>query len=154
MKRISPLSSTPTPISISGQFDTDRDAVIARARENGIGIILTVGCDLPSSQARLPNWLAGTRTSMPASASIRTMPLTVDDAASGRAARAGRTSPRLSPSARSASTSTATAPRAMPSGRPSARQIRLAREVGMPLIVHDRDAHDEVLAILREEKAR
>jgi TatD DNase family protein len=31
------------------------------------------------------------------------------------------------------------------------RQIRLARELGLPLIIHDRQAHDEVLAILREE---
>ncbi len=33
-------------------------------------------------------------------------------------------------------------------------QIRLARRRGLPVIVHDRDAHDEVLAILAEEKAR
>lgn len=32
-------------------------------------------------------------------------------------------------------------------------QIRLARELGKPVIVHDRDAHNEVLAILREERA-
>jgi TatD DNase family protein len=33
------------------------------------------------------------------------------------------------------------------------RHIRLAREVGLPIVVHDRDAHGEVLRILREEKA-
>jgi TatD DNase family protein len=33
------------------------------------------------------------------------------------------------------------------------RQLRLAREVGLPVIVHDRDAHEEVLATLREERA-
>ena len=32
-------------------------------------------------------------------------------------------------------------------------QIRLARRRKLPVIVHDRDAHDEVLAILAEEKA-
>jgi len=32
------------------------------------------------------------------------------------------------------------------------RQIRLAREVGKPIIIHDRDAHEDVLAILTEEK--
>jgi TatD DNase family protein len=32
-------------------------------------------------------------------------------------------------------------------------QIRLARRRGLPLVVHDRDAHDEVLSILEEEKA-
>lgn len=33
------------------------------------------------------------------------------------------------------------------------RQIRLARELALPLIVHDRDAHEDVLAILAEEGA-
>lgn len=32
-------------------------------------------------------------------------------------------------------------------------QIRLARRRGLPVVVHDRDAHDEVLSILEEEKA-
>lgn len=33
------------------------------------------------------------------------------------------------------------------------RQIALAKEVGLPIIVHDRDAHQDVLRILREEGA-
>ena len=32
-------------------------------------------------------------------------------------------------------------------------QIRLARKRGLPLVVHDRDAHDEILSILSEENA-
>jgi TatD DNase family protein len=32
-------------------------------------------------------------------------------------------------------------------------QLRLARKVGLPVIVHDRDAHDDMLAILDEEGA-
>jgi TatD DNase family protein len=32
-------------------------------------------------------------------------------------------------------------------------QIRLARRRGLPVVVHDRDAHDEVLSILSEENA-
>jgi len=31
--------------------------------------------------------------------------------------------------------------------------LRMAREVGKPVIIHDRDAHERVLAILREEQA-
>ncbi|MDP8222002.1 MAG: YchF/TatD family DNA exonuclease [Candidatus Lernaella stagnicola] len=34
------------------------------------------------------------------------------------------------------------------------KQIRLARRLGLPLIVHDRDAHEETLRILREEGDR
>ena len=32
-------------------------------------------------------------------------------------------------------------------------QIRLARKLGMPIVIHNRDAHADVVAILREEKA-
>jgi TatD DNase family protein len=34
------------------------------------------------------------------------------------------------------------------------RQIAVARELGKPLVIHCRDAHDETLAILGEERAR
>ena len=34
------------------------------------------------------------------------------------------------------------------------RQISIARELGKPLVIHCRDAHDETLAILAEERAR
>jgi len=33
------------------------------------------------------------------------------------------------------------------------RFIRLARELSLPLIIHDRDAHERIMKILREEKA-
>ena len=33
------------------------------------------------------------------------------------------------------------------------RQIRLAKEVGLPIIIHDRDAHEECMTILKEEDA-
>lgn len=33
-------------------------------------------------------------------------------------------------------------------------QVRLAREVSLPVIIHDRDAHELVMRILREEQAR
>src|ERR1039457_329251 len=33
------------------------------------------------------------------------------------------------------------------------RFIRLARELSLPLIIHDRDAHTRIMAILREERA-
>jgi TatD DNase family protein len=34
------------------------------------------------------------------------------------------------------------------------RQISMARELGKPVVIHCRDAHDETLAILAEERAR
>lgn len=35
-----------------------------------------------------------------------------------------------------------------------ARQIGAAREVGLPIIIHDRDAHEDTLNIVKSEKAR
>lgn len=32
-------------------------------------------------------------------------------------------------------------------------QIRLARRLGMPIVIHNRDAHEDVLRLLKEEKA-
>lgn len=32
-------------------------------------------------------------------------------------------------------------------------QIRLARKLGLPIVIHNRDAHQDILQILREEKA-
>jgi len=32
-------------------------------------------------------------------------------------------------------------------------QVRLARKVGMPIVIHNRDAHQDIVQILREEKA-
>lgn len=32
-------------------------------------------------------------------------------------------------------------------------QIRLARKIGKPIVIHNRDAHEDILSILREEKA-
>ena len=32
-------------------------------------------------------------------------------------------------------------------------QLNVARELGLPVVIHDREAHEEVLQILREEKA-
>lgn len=33
------------------------------------------------------------------------------------------------------------------------KQIRMAKELGLPIVIHDRDAHEDVLQILQEENA-
>ena len=69
--------------------------------------------------------------------------------------RAGdRRSPRWSASARWGSTSSAISRRRTRSGEVFRRQIDIARRVRKPLVIHCRDAHDETLAILAEERAR
>ena len=135
----------------SHQYDSDRSAVIERARQSGISQILTVGCDLPSSQASIAlandhpdiyasvgihphDALQGTEKGI---ATLRSMAGQAKVVAIGEIGldffrdRAPRDAQRET----------------------FRRQIRLAREVALPLIIHDRDAHDEVETILKEEKA-
>ncbi|MCP3177631.1 TatD family nuclease-associated radical SAM protein [Desulfuromonas sp. KJ2020] len=136
----------------NGQFDHDREEVISRARQEGIRYILTVGCDLDSSLQNLqiaekhpfiyaavgihPHDAA--QLDEKALAQLRTWVLEKNRVvAVGEIGldfyrdRCPRDIQRLA----------------------FRQQIRLARELKKPIIVHDRDAHAEVLQILREEQA-
>jgi TatD DNase family protein len=135
----------------SGQFRDDVDAVVARAREIGIGTILTVGCDLASSRTSLD--LALRYDNIWASVGIHPHDAATVNAAALEELRQLAAQPRVVAIGeigldfyrdRSPRDVQRQAMRA---------QIRLARELGKPLIVHDRDAHAEVLTILREEGA-
>jgi TatD DNase family protein len=135
-----------------GQFSSDLDDVIKRATDNDVEFILTVGCDLESSRKsidlalRYPNVFASVgihphdaiEATDSAIDELREMAKSID-----KVVAIGETgldfyrdrSPR-------------------PTQREAFRkQIRLARELKRPLIIHDRDAHDEVIAIMQDEKA-
>jgi len=129
------------------QFDTDRGAVIARAREAGLAAILNVGADLPSSRAAVA--LAEQYDFIYAAVGVhphdaRTVtPAVLDEL------RALARHPKvvavgeigldyyrdLSP-------------------RPVQRQVfadqlALATELALPVVIHSREAYDDVLAALR-----
>lgn len=137
----------------SKPYRDDLDAVLQRAAEHGVGSILTVGCDLESSRASVA--LALRYPQVYASVGIHPHDAdTVDDrvmdeltkmiATVGKVVAIGETgldfyrdrSPR---------------DRQREAFR---RHIALARDTGKPLIIHDRDAHEEILQIMTEEKAR
>jgi TatD DNase family protein len=135
----------------SGQYQNQIAAVIAAAEAAGVSQILTVGCDLASSRASIA--LAETWPQVHAAVGIHPHDAAgVDDrvladlrelATHPRVVAIGETgldyyrdrSPRDAQRAAFRS------------------QIALAKAVGKPLIVHDRDAHADILAILREERA-
>ncbi|MDO3380060.1 TatD family hydrolase [Geoalkalibacter halelectricus] len=132
-------------------FAQDLEDVIARARDNDVDTILTVGCDLESSRHSIA--LAQRFTEVYAAVGIhphdalqadeeglrqlRELAVAAKVVALGETGldyyrdRAPRDAQRLA----------------------FRRQIRLARELALPLIVHDRDAHEDILTILREEQA-
>jgi TatD DNase family protein len=129
------------------QFDDDRDAVIRRAREAGLVVILNVGADLPSSRAAVA--LAEQYDLIYAAVGVHphdavTVTLAVLDELRTLARRpkvvaVGEIgldyyrdlSPR--PEQR----------------RAFADQLALAAELDLPVVVHSREAHDDVLAALR-----
>jgi len=135
----------------SGQYNSDREATIARAHANGISHILTIGCDLQSSAASVA--IAAAHENIYAAVGVHPHDATEIDEQS---------LPQLEQLLRQ--------PKVVALGeigldffrdrspRDSQRnafrkQIQLARKVGKPIVVHDRDAHDEVLQILEEERA-
>jgi TatD DNase family protein len=129
-------------------FAADREAVIARAMAAGVSHILTVGVDLPSSRAAVA--LADKHPAIYAAVGLHPHDARKWNEATARELRAlaqhrrvvaiGETGldfyRNLSP--REAQIAAFKA------------QLALASELGLPVIVHDREAHSEVIAILRE----
>jgi len=133
------------------EFDRDRPAVLERAWANGVDYIINIGFDLASSRRSIA--LAAQQPRIFAAVGVHP-----HDAA------------KADNSTWAALPDLATAPKVMAVGeigldyyrdlspRPVQqaafrRQIRMARELNLPIIVHNRDAHADTLRILKDEKA-
>jgi TatD DNase family protein len=131
-------------------FDADRDAVLARAREAGVRRMLTIGTDVPTSQAAID--IAGHEPDVWASVGVH--PHDAADADEAVLAEIERQAGQ---------------PRVVAIGeigldffrnlsprdaqeRVLRRMLDLARRTRKPVVVHCRDAHPETLAILAEER--
>ena len=131
-------------------FDADREAMLARAREAGVHRMVTIGTDPESSRAAVS--FAAREADVWATVGIHP-----HDAAEADAAALAEIE-RL-----------AAGPRVVAVGEigldyfrnlspPEDQQrvfralIGVARQAGKPVVVHCRDAHDDVLAILAEER--
>ena len=133
----------------SEAFDADRDAVLSALPEQGVGLVLCPGCDLPSSEACAA--LAERYPHVWAAAGIHPENLEGASLADLDAVRALAARPKV---------------RAIgeigldyywlktPEERARSReffdaQLSLAGELSLPAIVHDRDAHRDCLDIVR-----
>ncbi len=131
------------------QYDRDRREMLMRARDNGISYIVNVGYDIPSSRRSVT--LARSYDFIFAAVGIHP-----HDAAD--AGKNGLEEIRLL----AADTKVVAigemgldyyrnlSPREVQQ-EVFRKQIRLAAELGKPIIVHDRDAHGDVMQILKEE---
>lgn len=135
-------------------FDADRDAVIARAQQVGVSAILTLGVDGMSSQRAvvLAQQYAGvyaavgihpheaqhatpeTYKALVALAREPTVNRIVAWGEIGLDYHYNHSPPEVQ-------------------RREFRRQIRLARELDLPICIHSREAHDDVVRILHEEMA-
>ena len=132
----------------SGQYNSDRAEVIARAHEQGISHVLTIGCDLESSRESVA--LAIQNPKVYAAVGVHPH-------------EASTVTPQLLDELKALSNEDKVvaigeigldyyrdrSPRE--DQRKAFRaQLQLACDLELPVIVHDRDAHDDVLAILCE----
>jgi TatD DNase family protein len=135
-------------------FDADRDAVIARAREAGVTAILTLGVDRDSSQraVALAQQYAGVFAAVgihPHEAQHATPEVYKTLLELAREHEANRI---IAWGEIGLDYHYDHSPRDVQQ-REFRRQIRIARELDLPVCIHSREAHDDVLTILEEEKA-
>lgn len=134
------------------QFDADREVVIARARAAGVGRIVVPGTDLASSRRAVA--LAETHPEIFAAVGVH------PNSTAGFGARELKELSELGRSKKVVGIGEIgidlywkTVPLAEQQ-RAFRAQIELAAELEKPVIVHDREAHAEVLEILREAQPR
>ena len=134
------------------QFDQDRDAVVARAREAGVGRILVPGIDLASSRRAVA--LAEAYPEVYAAVGVH------PNSALGFAAAVLEELRQLARGPKVVAIGEIGIDlywKTVPLDEQQAafrQQLELADRLGKPVIVHDREAHAEVLAGLQECRPR
>ena len=132
-----------------GRFQEDFDDILARMKENGVTAMMNIGCDLPSSEnsvrlAQTYDWIWAAVGSHPDDADHV-------DAARIEVYRALCKSPRVQAIGEIGLDYywEQNPPRELQQ-RVLRDQLALAQELGLPVIVHDREAHADSLAIVQE----
>ncbi len=152
MKRLKSLLVDSHAHLDSKPYTTDLDAVIERAGDYGVGHILTVGCDLESSRASVD--LAVRYANVYASVGIHPHDAsTVNDETINELTRMIESVDKV---VAVGETGLDYYRDRSPRDQQQAsfrRHIQLAKDTGKPLIIHDRDAHDDVIRIMQEENA-
>ncbi|NLC39138.1 MAG: TatD family hydrolase [Clostridia bacterium] len=134
------------------QYKDDWEETVKRAQEAGVVLMINVGYDLPSSRRAVQ--MAQGRDGLYAAVGIHPHDaLTLNEAALAEL-RSLAGHPRVvAVGEMGLDYYRDLSPREV-QRKAFRQQLRLARELGKPVIIHDRDAHGDVLKILREEKAQ
>jgi len=134
-----------------GDFKEDRGEVLDRAWEQGLAAIITIGIDLESSRQALG--LAGANPHIWAAVGLHPHEASAADEPALAELRVLARKPKV----------VAVGEIGLDFFRNYSlrehqkdcfrRCLQLAREVSLPIVIHDREAHEETLRILAEEKA-
>jgi TatD DNase family protein len=133
------------------QFDDDREMVIQRAQEAGLKHIITIGIDIEDSQKALT--LAKEYSFISASVGVHPHDAESINAETYSLLRKFSTQDKVVAIGGMGLDFYRNLSRREIQIQHFREQLRLACEVSLPAIIHDREAHQEVLTILREEKA-
>lgn len=130
------------------RFDADRRQLLASMQENGVGRILNAGCDLPSSRAAVElahqyDFLWAAVGSHPDDADH------VDDALVETYRQLAGDERVVAIGEIGLDYYYEDVPREIQKAA-FIRQLDLARELGLPVIVHERDAHGDAMEIIRK----
>lgn len=128
------------------QFDTDRQAVIQRAAEAGVAAIVTVGTDLASSQRAVE--LAGQYEGVYATVGVHPHDAKRLDGEALAALRALAEQPKVVAVGEIGLDYYRDRSPREAQRRALKAQLAWAAKLEKPVVIHDRDAHDEILDIL------
>jgi TatD DNase family protein len=131
------------------EFDADREAMLARARESGVRRMLTIGTDVETSQASIA--LAAREPDVWATVGIHPHEASQADAATLDEIERLVAEPRVVAVGEIGLDYFRNLSPREDQHQAFRALIGIARRAGKPVVVHCRDAHDDVLAILAEE---
>ena len=135
------------------RFDADREAVLERAREAGVERILVPGWDVASSEAALD--LAARHPDLvDAAVGVHPHDVAAMDAAAWERLAQLAADPRTRAIGEIGLDYHRTVSPPGVQRDAFARQLSLAAELGLPVLVHDREAHDDVTAALLAHPGR
>ena len=130
------------------RFETDRETVIVRAAESGVTHIVNPGVDLPSSRSAVK--LAQQHECIYAAVGFHPHEAKALDASALKELERLAASPKVVAIGEiGLDYYRDLSPRDV-QRRAFETQLELAAELGLPVIIHDRDAHQDVLTILRD----
>ena len=133
------------------RYDTDRDNVLQRAQDAGIEAIVTIGCDLATSRAAVA--LAQAHPNIFATIGVHPHEAKAFEEGWHDSFRAlARQSKVVAYGEIGLDYHYDHSPREIQRER-FREQIHLARELGLPLTIHTREAQEDTVSILREEGA-